>query len=222
MTDDDLLAAEFALGLLDNDEAEAVRARAMRDAALTLRIAWWRDQLAPLAGEAEKVAPDRLWARIEAAIPGNDNVDHARMWKWATGGLGLVAAALLVFVTTRSPVPTPIIARPAAPMIAALSGEKGSIIAISYDSNLGKLTIAPTTLDPGKGDAELWVIPVGGKPVSLGVIDAKTAREHNIPVARRTYLQPGATFAITQEAKNGSSDGSPHGPIVASGKIIRA
>jgi anti-sigma-K factor RskA len=217
--DDDLLAAEFALGLLDDAEAQAVQSRARTDATLSLRIAWWRDQLAPLAGEAETTPPDHVWGRINGAIPGNDNPDTTRPWKWATGGMGLVAAGLLAMVVTRVPTPPPI--APSAPMVAALAGEKGAVVAASYDAASGKLVIAPTVLDPGKGDAELWIIPEGGKPVSLGVINAKVTETHNVPAERRALMQPGATFAITQEAKGGSPTGEAQGPIVASGKIIR-
>lgn len=221
MTDeDDLLAAEFALGLLGEQEAQAAQTRARTDAALSLRIAWWRDQLAPLALEAATPPPDHVWRRIEAAIPGNDNADRARPWKWATGGMGLVAAGLLAVVATRPPAPLP--TQPTAPMVAALSGAHGSIVAASYDAATGSLVIAPTALDSGKGDAELWIIPDGGKPVSLGVVDAKTAQSHSVTAGHRGLIVPGATFAITQETKGGSRDGNPHGPIVASGKIIRA
>ena len=221
--DDDLLAAEFALGLLDAAEAEAVQRRARMDATLSLRIAWWRDQMAPLAREAETPAPDHVWARIDAALPGNDNADAARPWKWATGGMGLIAAGLLAVIGLQ-PGPTPPVApqQPTAPMVAALSGDTGNIVAISYDAGTGQLTVAPSALDPGKGDAELWVIPDGGKPQSLGVVSATQAQAHQVPAVHQALVKAGATFAITQEAKGGSPDGNPHGPIVASGKIIRA
>lgn len=222
MTDeDDILAAEFALGLLNEAEAAAVQVRARTDSVLSLRIAWWRDQLAPLASEVEMPAPMGVWSRIEAQIPSNDNIDAARPWKWATGGLGLVAAALVLFIAMR-PLPVPIV-EPAVPtpMMAALSGEKGAVVAVSYDATSGKMMIAPTVLDPGKGDAEMWIIPEGGKPVSMGVMNAKATESHDVPMPLRPMVQPGATFAITQEAKGGSPDGNPHGPIVAAGKIIR-
>lgn len=220
MTDeDDILAAEFALGLLDVAEAEAVQVRARTDGPLSLRIAWWRDQLAPLAGEAATPAPEGVWRRIEAQLPGNDNsVTQMQRWRAAAVAAMSVAAALMLYVGTR---PAPVVVTPIAPLIAALSGEKGAVVAVSYDATSGKLMVAPTVLYAGSGDAELWIIPAGGAPVSLGVVDAKLPAAHNVPLDRRGHMKPGATFAITQEAKGGSRDGNPHGPIVASGKIIR-
>lgn len=220
MTDeDDILAAEYALGLLDQIEAASVEARARTDGPLSLRIAWWRDQLAPLAGEVATPAPAGAWRRIEAQLPGNDN-SATLMQRWRAAALAAmsVAAALTLYIGTWS---APVAIVPAAPMIAALSGDKGMVVAVSYDATSGRIMIAPTLLDPGKGDAELWVIPEGGKPVSMGVVNAKLAEGHVVPTATRQQIAPGATFAITQEVKGGSPDGNPHGPIVVSGKIIR-
>jgi len=231
MTDeDDILAAEFALGLLDPAEAEAVQRRARADGPLSLRIAWWRDQLAPLAREAEVPPPESVWPRIAAGIGANDNVPaSAAPWKWATGGMTAIAAALLAVVVLRAPeppvppTPTPTaIPVPAAPLVASLSGARGMAVTVAYDAATARILVTPVSLDPGKGDAELWVIPVGQTvPVSMGVIDAKGARSHKVDAAHAKLLAPGATFAISQEAKGGSKTDLPQGAIVASGKIVR-
>ena len=220
--EDEILAAEYALGLLSPAEAAAVEVRFPTDAALSLRVAWWRDQLSPLADEAAVPAPAHLWDGIAARLGVNDNPrDRARPWKWATGGMGAIAAALLAVIVLH-PLPTPIAPPvPAAPMVASLSGE-GAAVTIAYDAGTGKMLVTPVSLDPGKGDAELWVIPVGQTaPISMGVIDARAAGSRPVDARRAALLAPGATFAISQEAKGGSSTGQPQGPIVASGKIIR-
>ena len=223
MTDeDDILAAEFALGLLDESEAIAVQARARTDATLSLRIAWWRDQLSPLVSEVATPAPAGIWKRIEAQLPGNDNsATLMQRWRAAAVAAMSVAAALLVFIAMQ-PTNVPIV-EPAfpLPMMAALSGEKGTVVAVSYDGISGKIVVAPTTLDPGKGDAELWIIPADGKPRSLGVVNAKLSGRYNVPEAVQNMIQPGGTFAISQEVKGGSPSGQPAGAIVATGKIIR-
>ncbi len=225
--DDEILAGEYALGLLSPEEALAAEARMKTDAALSLRVAWWRDQFSPLAEEAGTAPGDHVWRGIEMQLGVNDNsVDAARPWKWATGGMGAVAAALLVVIALRpaaQPVPvTTTLPTPAAPMVASLSGERGMAVTVAFDSASRRLLVTPVTLDPGKGDAELWVIPVGKTvPVSLGVIDAKAAGSHQIDQPRAALLAPGATFAISQEARGGSPTGTASGPIVASGKLIR-
>ena len=225
--EDDILAAEYALGLLSPDEAAAVEARLKTDGPLSLRVAWWRDQLSPLAAEAEVEPAASVWQGIETRLGVNDNApDRARPWKWATGGMGAVAAALLAVIALRpAPVPLPApteTVTPAAPMVASLSGERGMAVTVAYDSSSKRILITPVTLDPGKGDAELWVIPVGQTvPVSMGVIDAKAAASHNVDAVHAAMMTPGATFAISQEVTGGSPTGAPQGAVVASGKIIR-
>src|ERR1700712_3619841 len=106
--DDDILAAEFALGLLDRAESDAVLVRLQSDAVLSLRVAWWRDQLVPLVAEAETAPPDRVWTRIAAGLPVNDNLP-ALMKRWralAFGATG-IAAALAIFIGSRQPAPVP-------------------------------------------------------------------------------------------------------------------
>ena len=86
-----------------------------------------------------------------------------------------------------------------------------------------RLTVSPAALHPGKGDAELWVIPAGQTvPVSMGVIGATAATSHPLDARHAALVTPGATFAISQEPKGGSPTGVATGPIVATGKIIRA
>ena len=224
---DDILAAEYALGLLSPEGASAVEARFVVDAPLSLRVAWWRDQLSPLAAEASAEPGAHVWPAIAARLGANDNVpDTARPWKWATGGMTAIAAALLAVVALRPaaaplPVPDPV-AVTVAPMVASLSGETGAAVTIAFDGASNRMLVTPVSLDAGTGDAELWVIPVGATvPVSLGVIDAKVPGSHTVDAARLGLMLAGATFAISQEAKGGSTTGAPQGAIVASGKIIR-
>lgn len=221
--DDDILAAEYALGLLSTDEAAAAEVRLKVDAPLSLRVAWWRDQLSPLADEGVTEPAPHVWRGIKTRLGVNDNApDRARPWQWATGGMSAVAAALLAVIALRpepAPIPTPQLTPP---MVASLSGERGMAVTIAYEAGTGRMLVTPVLLDAGRGDAELWVIPVGATvPVSMGIIAADHATMRMTPEAKRTLLGPGATFAISQEGKGGSSTGAPQGSIIASGKIIR-
>ncbi|UVO55280.1 anti-sigma factor domain-containing protein [Sphingomonas sp. SUN039] len=228
--DDDILAAEYALGLLSPEEAAAAELRMKTDAPLSLRVTWWRDQLSPLADEAVAEPDVHVWRGVETRLGVNDNApDAARPWKWATGGMGAVAAALLAVIALRpGPAPLPAsvpasVSEPPAPIVASLSGERGMAVTIAYESGTRRMLVTPVKLDPGKGDAELWIIPAGATvPVSMGVIDADRATTWIMPGPNSAALVGvGATFAISQEAKGGSPTGSAQGPIVASGKIIR-
>lgn len=220
--DDDLLAAEFALGLLDPVDSDAVLRRMQSDAVLSLRVAWWRDQLIPLVAEAEMPVPEAVWARIAAQLPVNDNLPRlVKRWRALALGATGIAAALAIFVGIRQPVPIPVAPVPAL-MVATLSGDKNpAVVTVSYEATSGQLTVAPNALSAGSGDAELWIIPEDGKPRSLGVIDTKTPLGRAVPTEQRTFVHPGGTFAISLEPKGGSPTGQPTGAVIATGKIVR-
>ena len=214
--DDDLLAAELALGLVDDT---AVAARSAADPVFAERVAWWDARFAGLTAPLGEEPSPELWRRIAARLPSNDNAGGLLRWKVISGGLAAVSAIALFMLAQRPQIELP--PQPGAPVVASLSGEKGSALAISYDSTARRLTIAPVQLDPGKGDAELWVIPVGSKEViSLGVIDTKKPSSRQLNPAQARLVAAGATFAVSLEPTGGSPTGQATGPIVASGKLV--
>ena len=213
--DDDLLAAELALGLADDP---ATAARRASDPVFAQRVEWWEVHFAGLTAPLGEEPSPGVWQRIAARLPANDNTGVLR-WKLVSGALAAVSAISLFMLAQRPQIELP--PQPGAPVVASLSGEKGSALSISYDSTARRLTIAPVQLDPGKGDAELWVIPVGAtRAVSLGVIDAHKPSSHQLNPAQARLVAAGATFAISLEQRGGSPTGQHVGPIVASGKLV--
>ncbi|WP_068077061.1 anti-sigma factor [Novosphingobium lentum] len=231
--EDDILAAEYALGLLDGAEREAARRRVAADTALATQVDWWRDHFEPLAA-ADRVEPsDALWARIEAMLPGNDNAAaSAQRWRAAALAATLVAALLGAVIALRpvptsgpsavSPAPAPAPVAPAPTLLASLSGDRGLAATIAYDRTSAKLTIVPGKLDTSQHDAELWIIPEGGTARSLGTIDPAHPSVTQARADARALIAQGATFAITLEPRGGSPTGKATGPIVGSGKISGA
>ena len=165
-----------------------------------------------------------VWARISARLPQNDNASVTSSgsllrWKVISGALAAVSALALFMLAQRPQIELP--PPPGAPQVASLAGEKGSALAVSYDSASRRLTIAPVQLDPGKGDAELWVIPVGAtEPISLGVIDTHQPSSRQLDPVKARLVAAGATLAISLEPTGGSPTGHATGPIVASGKLV--
>ena len=223
--DDDILAAEVALGLLDGGEAEAARRRVAADPALASRVEWWRDRFEALAEErAEPSAA--LWPRIDARLPRNDNsAAQVRRWQAAAFAATLVAVVLGSSLALR-PGPAPVapsVAPAAAPLLlASLTGEGGVVATVAYDRAAARLTVVPASIDTHEHDAELWIIPAGGIARSLGTIDAA----HSITTAARAdargLIGTGATLAITLEQRGGSPTGKAQGPVIASGIISGA
>ncbi len=219
--DDDILAAEIALGVLDRDEALAAKERLPSDRPLADRVEWWRMHFAALTTDASAPPSEQLWIRIVKALPHNDNmVAVLRRWQAGAVAASLVAMVLGATLLLQSPVPVAGSGTVPTPLLATLDGAQGASATLAYDQDSGQLTIAPSKLDPGKRAAELWIIPADGTPRSLGVIDPHQASARTISAARRTWIVSGSSFAITLEPAGGSLSGLPTGPVVASGKIF--
>ena len=73
------LAAEHALGVSGARERAEAEARMARDPAFAELVDAWRARLAPLGeGLAPVAPPASAWARVERALPANDNAAARR------------------------------------------------------------------------------------------------------------------------------------------------
>ena len=227
--DDDLLAAELVLGLLDGPERSSAEARADADPDFAALAEEWRVRLAPLLTQSPEVPPEHVWESIRAQLAANDDAPLSaaeaalRRWRMFAVTASAVAASLALVLVTRAPVPPPRPAPPAAapaPMlVATLQGDESPAIVTISVSEPGRLLVTPVRLPTGGRVPELWVIPEDGRPRSLGVIQATSPSAVPIAPAHRLHVHRGATFAISQEPRGGSPTGAPTGPVVASGKI---
>lgn len=85
----------------------------------------------------------------------------------------------------------------------------------------GALKIAPGPMAGEGKSAELWVIPAGGQPVSLGLVRPGEMNTLTIRAEIRPMINGEATLAISIEPSGGSPTGQPTGPVVAAGRVTR-
>ena len=222
----DALAAELALGLLEGQErADALRL-SLSDPAFAAQVAAWEAKLAPLHGEWADAQPGAaVWSGIErqlADAPADKVVAiETRLRRWRAGALlsGAVAAAL-AFVLITQPTTTP---APAAPQLAVArieSDAAGPLVLARYNQSNGLMQLRIHGFEPGTLAPELWVIPEGGTPVSLGQIGHAGEAEMTMPPPHRLLMTEGATLAITMEPVSKTPHPAPSSVAVASGKII--
>jgi len=222
------LAAEYVLGTLELDEAEAARQRQQTDPVFADEIAFWETRLTPLALLAPAVAPPAsLWTRIEdstggketpAAMvattrPANDN--RLVFWRVTTFAGLAVAAGLAAFILL-NPQATPLAPAPTAPVLAVLTPySTPTPVLVAVAGPNGAITLRPTAAIsvPTDRDLELWSLAAGAKlPVPQGVI----------PQAGKVVppgIAPGTTLLVSLEPKGGSPTGLPTGPVLYAGKL---
>lgn len=242
ISDDDMLAMDFALGALSREARQAAALRLHRDARFRAQVEDWQALLAPLDEETAPVLPPgSVWDGVMAEIgflPVARAAEPARRSFWESLALwrglafgGPVLAALAVAVVmgqNGDPVaPTVMVAdAPPALLSASLAGADGKpLLAATWDPLRGAVVLTPVTgdmtADGGDADrvAELWVIEGDSAPRSLGVIETAAPNAHAISSQVVSGLQPGAVLAISIEPSGGSPTGLPTGPVVATGKL---
>ncbi|MCA8870147.1 MAG: anti-sigma factor [Rhodobacteraceae bacterium] len=221
--EDDILAAEYVLGVLDAPERAAADRRLLDDRQFAGRVARWQQDLAPFdAAYAEVTPPPQILGAIQARLfdrPAPHGL-FRRLWSgvgfWrGVAAVSLAALALGAVITVYSP-PTP---GPSLVTTIAANNSDVSFVAL-YDSARDQLRVRQTSGTGADGDKsyELWVIPVGQKPVSLGVLAAETSKRA-LPADLAALIRAGATLAVTLEPLGGSPSGDPTGPVLAAGAI---
>ena len=227
------LAAEFALGALEGDQLKQARGIAASDAEFRNEVARWSGRLSPLLDEVEPVPPpDSVWRRIEARLGGraaNDNVVMLRrrvgIWRGIAGAATALAASLaIVLVVQPQSAPPSASSASKPPMVAMLEDQKQMMLVASWDPASRQLVLAlaaDVPPDP-RHSHELWVIPSGGRPRSLGVMPDAKQTHMQLAEALAELMREGATVAISAEPRGGSPTGVPTGPVLASGSLRSA
>ena len=228
----DRLAAAFAAGTLRGRARRRFEALLPAHPALRDAVLAWQQRLMPLTAALPPVTPPaRVWQQIEARLDGATST--ASMTAAATpaprGGLGsrlafwrglaafasIAALSLAVLLASPGPVQPPVVVVLTSTAPAA-GGVPASIVAsISGDGRaLVTRPLVNVALQPDRA-LELWAIPPGGAPRSLGVISASGATV----VRKRQALEGADTLAVTLEPPGGSPSGNPTGPVVYAGKL---
>ncbi len=235
MSDDDIIdpgdrrdqaAAEYVLGVLGPEERRAAELRLEREPKFAAEVAFWEARLGGLTeGVAPVAPPAEVWQRIDAAISAGAKPTARRAGLWqslafwrsfaiASAALAAASIAGLIYVAQIPSAGAPLLAR-----LDAESGQASFVAAVDAGGN--SLTIVPAALLSGDQQKafELWLIPPGDKPHSLGLIDPSRPVRVQVPKDLLTQVNSNAVLAVSLEPPGGSPTGQPTGPVIANGKL---
>jgi anti-sigma-K factor RskA len=222
LSDDELLAAEYALGVLTKPERDEAERRIARDHAFASHAAEWGQRLAPWAAEISAVPPPpHVWERIVASLPAQPT-PRASLWRslalWrglaAAGGL-LAAACIAALVYVGN-------VRSQGQLVASLAGGGKIAFVASIDPQRATVIVIPAGLSIAADRVpELWLIRPGAKPRALGLLDADKPVALAIPKNLREEATTQAVLAVSLEPPGGSPTGQATGPVIASGKLTK-
>jgi anti-sigma-K factor RskA len=91
----------------------------------------------------------------------------------------------------------------------------------SVDSSRGTVLMVPVPSAPDSQGrvTELWLIPAGKAPRSLGLVSINKSYTVTVPEDVRAALVAGSVLAVTLEPATGVPHAAPSGPIIAKGAI---
>jgi anti-sigma-K factor RskA len=241
--DDDLLAGEYVLGVLEAADRREAATRIARDPGFAARVARWEAHLAPWLLRGEPVAPGaQVWPRIrrELGWPAVESAARRGLWHsagfWRAATAVALAASVFAVVIGLRPqqapveVPPPIVQAPPPPaqeeaaalpvtVLAQDDGKTGWIARVAPDRSKVLMVPVPRPTDAGGKVNELWIIAANKAPLSLGFVSNDRAHSIEIPAAIQAEFATGATLAVTLEPEAGIPHAAPTGPIVAKGVI---
>lgn len=230
-TDDDLRAAEYVLGVLDTAERRDVQQRMAAEPTLARRVDEWEQRFAPWLHRVAAAEPSALvWPRITQRLGWRATAakpalrENAAFWRRVAALATAAALAAVVFGLTRPQPEVTTVAgeEQAARPVTVLVRDNGAAAWIArVDAANGKLLMVPvpSPLDGSGRVNELWIIPVGGAPHSLGFLSHDKAHTIVVPAELRNAVAAGAIFAVTLEDQSGIPHAAPSSPIVAKGSI---
>ena len=242
---DNVMAADYVMGLLDGAEHAAAEQRLATDQSFAQAVSAWRDRLADLDLTAEENPPSpALWQRITDAtkIAPIDALPSARaalrgatLWHdirfWRAAGIGGTLAALPFAVimigalTTSRHLRRDLIAlaqsKPVyiAVLVNDATKEAGAIVNAFSNGRVELIPLRPIEVPAGR-TLQVWTLwdrAVG--PKSIGLTGQSRTLQLNLESLPETVQNQ--LFEITLEPEGGSPIGRPTGPILFKGNAAR-
>jgi anti-sigma-K factor RskA len=221
----DALAAEYALGTLPGRARRRLARVAQTDTVVAAAIRGWEQRLTPLAESAPPITPSpRVW-RVIALRLGLEPVRAtsggawwSRLAVWRALAAAGFAAVVALSVTMLSLRPE----APGAPIVVVLAGAdaKPALIAtmLRDDRVMTVKAVGGAPVPPGKA-LELWMLPDGAAPRSLGVLPASGIGRVTLPAVPDRALAGVPALAVSLENAGGSTTGAPQGPVLYTGRV---
>lgn len=237
----DILASEYALGILDAEErAEAERLRA-KDAAFARLVSDWEQRLTPLSETIPPIDPPAsLWRKIDAALTASAMTARQPLsalagqltelkrsiaaWRFAT--MATAAAALAFALVWMGGLDSPF--RQVAPeeryvaMLQSNAGETGFVITMNMKNMQFAIRPVAAVTPPAKS-YELWAMMKDDKPaMTLGLVGTGAYAMMDAPAGlTHEMLEKGVELAISLEPLGGAPANKTMGPIMFAGLLLK-
>ncbi len=213
----DMLAAEYVLGTLHGAARKRFERLLGQSPDLRYRVTEWEERINPMAEGLEQIEPPKaVWKELQRKTAPRQKTglwDNLNFWR----SFGLVtASALIVFSFllgrfTNQPT--------AQDLVYVVQGDRSQaewVVSASFQTrNLTMKAISPPDMPAGLV-CELWMVPEGGAPRSIGILPDTGVKQVSIDSQLESYIRK-ANIAVSIEPTGGSPEKKPTGKIVSRG-----
>jgi len=212
----DLLAAEYVLGTLVGGARRSFERRQARDPFVGRRVRTWEDRFALLALRLAPVAPSpAVWEAVARRTAGAPRASAWRAWAAALASVAVLGFGWVVWQELRPREPQ---------ATATLATETGAAlwsVAFAADGETLEVEAVGRVEYPDARARELWALPEGAAPVSLGLMPASGRARLELDDRQRAALALAANVAVSDEPAGGSPTGAPTGAVLYVAPLTR-
>ena len=223
----DAIAAQYSLGTLSPRARTRLTRMAQTDTVVAAAIRGWEQRLSPLADSVPPITPSpRLW-KVLALRLGLDPIRTTAPIPWWNAVVFWRKLALAGFVAAVALGITLLVPKAETPeqaIVAVLAGQdaKPALIAsIGRTDRVLTVKAIEAAVVPADKALELWMLPNGQPPRSLGVLPRGAVVRIMLPNVPEIAFANVPALAVSLEAVGGSTTGAPQGPVLYSGKLER-
>jgi anti-sigma-K factor RskA len=209
----DRLASEYALGTLRGPARRRFERWRASTAFVDERCRFWEDRLVHLAKNLKPVQPPaHVWAAIQRRLRFTTPTTALRRTRWfALAASVVLIAGLASLLYWRIVPPT---RATAVATISAKSGEHLWDLEVFGKTDRLVVRVAKLPARPAGSDYELWALPSGAAPVSLGVLPAAGTSSRTLTSMQVQALALSTQVAVSIEPLGGSPTGQPTGTVI--------
>jgi anti-sigma-K factor RskA len=209
----DRLASEYALGTLRGPARRRFERWRTSTSLVDERCRFWEERLMHLAKNLKPVQPPaHVWPAIERRLNFTTGSSALRRARWfALAASVLLVVGMLSLLYWRS---IPATGPTAVATISAKSGEHLWELEVFGKKDRLVTRVAKLPTRPTGSDYELWALPAGAAPVSLGVLPTAGASTRTLTSMQMQALAHSNQVAVSIEPLGGSPTGQPTGAVV--------
>ena len=209
----DRLASEYVLGTMRGPARRRFERWRASTPLVDQRCRFWEERLMRLAKGLTPVQPPaHVWPAIQRRLKLTTHRPALRrMRSFALAASIVLVAGLAGLLYWRSHQTVP------ATLVSTISAKSGEHIwELEVFGNADRLVVHAARLParPAGRDYELWALPKGGAPVSLGVLPSEGASSRILTPIQKRALAISSQVAVSIEPHGGSPTGQPTGDVL--------